>query len=301
MTRIKLERPLFSAVALSLMVAHAVPAPAQKQPQPQEQSATAKSAQPEVDSDVAKKAEEQRKKILADAETALQETKKALALLDENKTKEALAALELATGKLELLVAREPKLALAPVDTHIVIHDLYVEPEAVKRAIQEARKQLGDGEVQKARPVVANLASEVVLVTSNLPLSSYPAAIKSAARLIDTDKVDEAKVALRAALNTLVVTELALPLPVLRANVLLKDAEKLVENDKRTEKDNEALSKLLAEVRTQVQMAEVLGYGKKGDFQPIYEQIKEIEQKSGSGKSGKGWFDKIKKQVSGLF
>ena len=302
----KLKSILLSAAALSLVAAHGIPALGQEQSQSQstpaqEQSPTAKSAQPEVDANVAKRAEEQRKKIVADAETALDQTKKALALLGDKKMQEAQEALEVATGKLELILARDPKLALAPVDTGVVIHDLYADPDTVKEAIKEARRLLGEGEVQKARPLVANLASEVVFQTTNLPLVAYPAAIKSAAGLVDANKVDEAKDALQAALSTLVITGVVVPLPVLRAQVILKDAEKLTEDNKRTEEGNKSLAAQLDEVRKQIRMAESLGYGKKTDFEPIYAQIKEIEQKSSGGKSGKGWFDRIKKQVSDLF
>ena len=67
--------------------------------------------------------------------------------------------------------------------------------------------------MQKARPIVANLASEIVIETDNLPMATYPAAIKSAARLIDSGKIDDAKAELARALNTLVVTSVAFPLP----------------------------------------------------------------------------------------
>ncbi len=43
----------------------------------------------------------------------------ALTLLDAKKTKEALAALELAS-ELELVLARDAKLALAPVDVRVI-------------------------------------------------------------------------------------------------------------------------------------------------------------------------------------
>ena len=48
-------------------------------------------------------------------------------------------------------------------------------------------------------------------------------------------------------------------------------------------------------------MAELLGYGKKKDYNPMYEQIAEIENKSAGGKSGLGWFDKVKQQLADLF
>lgn len=293
-----------NAIAVALVAALAPTSPVLAEPesnQAQEQSATAQAAQPQVDSDVTQKAEEQRKKIIDDAVKALDETKNALTLLAENKTQEALAALEVATGKLELILARKPDLALAPVGTRVFVHDLYADAKTVKDVVKEVRKQLGDGRVQAVRPVLADLASEIVYETTSLPLASYPAAIKEAARLIDNEKTDEAKVVLQTALNTLVVTDVIVPLPLLRAHKLLEMAEKLAENDGRDSTQNEELDKQLAEVRNQIELAEALGYGEKRDFKPIYEQIKEIEKKSSGGKSGTGWFDKIKEQIADLF
>ena len=77
-------------------------------------------------------------------------------------------------------------------------------------------------------------------------------------------------------------------------------AETLAENQERTVKDNETLASQLAEVRNQLKMAELLGYGTKKSFKPMYEEIKQIEQQTAGGKGGKGWFDKIKQQLSDL-
>ena len=221
-------------------------------------------------------------------------------LLDEKKADEALAALERVTGKLELILARDPKLALAPVDVEVITFDLIAKLDTIKAVIKEAKDYLEDGEVQKARPLVANLASEIQIRTTSIPLATYPGAIKAVAPLIDAGKVDEANVALQAALNTLVVTTDVIPLPVLRAETLLRNAEALAENKERTDKDNKTLANQLAEARNQLKMAELLGYGNKKAFKPMYEQIDQIEEKTADGKSGKGWFDKIKQQLSDL-
>lgn len=268
---------------------------------PQEQSKAAQSVQPEVDAEAAKKAAENRKAILADAQAALNETRSALKLLEEKKPKEALTALERATGKLELIVAREPKLALAPVSSKVITHDLLANLDTLKSVIKEAKDYMDAGEIQKARPLVANLASEMVFQTTNIPLATYPDAIKAVAPLIDDGKIDEAKTALQVVLNTLVVTDDVIPLPTLRAELMLKNAEKLAEQKDRTDKDNKTLADLLKGAREQLKLAQLLGYGDKKAYKPMYEQIEQIEEKSAGGKSGKGWFDKIKKQLSEMF
>ena len=299
---IKQPQYTFSALALAVVVGLSGPALAQSaagsSPGAAAPSAASKAAQPQVDDKAAREADKKRAELTQDAITALTKTQEALTLLDAKKTKEALAALELASGKLELVLARDAKLALAPVDVRVIIH---ANVESVKKAVKLSRELLGDGEVQKARPIVANLASEIVIQTDNLPMATYPAAIKSAARLIDSGKIDNAKAELARALNTLVVTSVAFPLPVLRAEAAMAKAEKLAETDRRDAKQNEELSTLLSSVRTEIEMAQILGYGKKEDFKPIFDQVKSIEQKSAGGKSGKGWFDELKTRIQKLF
>ena len=293
---IKQPQYIRSALALAVCIGLSGPVLAQSAASPSAAapSVAPKAAQPQVDDKAAREAEKKRSELTQDAITALTKTQEALTLLDANKTKEALAALE-------LVLARDAKLALAPVDVRIITHDIHANVESVKKAVKLSRELLGDGEVQKARPIVANLASEIVIETDNLPMATYPAAIKSAARLVDSGKIDEAKAELARALNTLVVTQVVLPLPVLRAEAAIAKAEKLAETDKRDAKQNEELSTLLSSVRTEIELAQILGYGKKEDFKPIFDQVKSIEQKSAGGKSGNGWFDELKTRIQKLF
>lgn len=268
---------------------------------PQPQSEPSKAVQSQVDKQAADAAAEKRKKLLADATAAIAQTQQALKALEDKKNEEALKALADVTGKLELIVARDPKLALAPVSTTLVTYDLFASPDTVKAAVAEARHDLADGEVQKARLLTDALASEIQIRTSNIPLATYPAAIKAITPLIDAGKVDEAKAQLQAALGTLVITTDVIPLPKLRAEGLLKEAQTLTEKKDRSKEDNDKLASDLKAAREQLQMAELLGYGKMGDYKPLYEQIDGIQKASAGGKSGFGWFDKIKKQIAGVF
>ena len=302
---IKQPQYIFSALALAVVVGLSGPALAQSaagsSPGAAAPSAASKAAQPQVDDKVAREAAEKRAELAQDAITALAKTHEALILLDAKKTKEALAALELASGKLELVLARDPKLALAPVDVRVITHDIHANVESVKKAVKLSQELLGDGEVQKARHVLALLASEIVITVTNIPLASYPAAVKAVVPLIDKGKIEEAKAALLAALSTLVETRSVHPLPALRARLLLKRAETLVEDGQRSEASNERLETLLNEARQQLEMAELLGYGKKKDFEPLYAELKKVKQKTAGGGGGKGWLDEIKAKLSKLF
>ena len=266
-------------------------------------SAMTEAVQPTVDQVVEGKAFEKRKQTMDEAVTALAETKNALAALDENDTAKALDALAQVTGKLELLLARQPELAFAPVDVQTVIHDVFAGTNTIENLLDEAEHALKHGEVQKARHLLSGMASEIVIKTTSLPLATYPKAISAVAPLIDEGKIDEAKAALQAVLGTLVVSSsVAIPLPVERARAMLKEAESLAEKSDRSAEEEKRLGVMLDDARKQLEMAELLGYGRrKKDFQAIYDQIKAVKEKARSGKSGKGFFDEITASFDSLF
>ena len=267
---------------------------------PQPQSESSQTVQPQVDKQAVVAAAEKRKKLLAEAEAAISQTQQALKALDEKQNDEAIKALADATGKLELIVSRDPALALAPVSTTVVSYDLFASQDAMRAAVGEAKRELADGQIQKVRALVEALGSEIQIRTTNIPLATYPAAIKAITPLIDDGRIDEAKARLQEALGTLVITTEVIPLPKLRAESLLNDAQALAAKKDRTKEENDTLANKLKAAREQLQMAELLGYGKKRDYQPMYEQLDGIENASAGGKSGTGWFDKIKKQLSDL-
>jgi hypothetical protein len=216
---------LYTALTTALLSAAlliAAPSLAAERSKPQTESEASEAVQPQVDKQTADAAAEKRKKLLADATAAIAQTQQALKALEDKKNDEALKALADATGKLELIVARDPALKLAPVSTTLVTYDLFGSPETVKVAIAEARKALSDGDLPRARLLVEALASEAQIRTTNIPLATYPAAIKAITPLIDAGKIDEAKTQLQAALSTLVITTDVIPLPKLRSESLLK-------------------------------------------------------------------------------
>ncbi len=248
----------------------------------------------------AKKTTDKRKEIVAEAVSSLRETQDALKALDEGKNKEALASLAKASGKLDIVLARDPKAALIPIDVRVLTSDIYASLEAIKNARQEAQKLLIDGQVQQARAILTNLGSETIISTTNLPVASYPPALKSAAKLIDENKVSEAKDVLQTALNTMVVTDVVIPLPVVHAQLSLQKADELAKAKERTADQNKQLTDLLSAADNDIKFAEALGYGKKADFDSFHKQIEEIRQKTANGKSGVGFFEQVKTYMESM-
>src|SRR5690242_20419824 len=122
------------------------------QPQgPEQKSGETKSVQPQVQTEIGKAEAEKRATLLTDAQSALEETRMALAALDRGDRKAALAALASASGKLDLVVSRDARLALAPVSVDTVVYDLYATPDAIKTMVKQVRGDLSDDRIQQAR------------------------------------------------------------------------------------------------------------------------------------------------------
>jgi hypothetical protein len=260
------------------------------EPKSQESKATESTIQSEVEKSAAAK----RAQLLKDAQAALEETNQAIQALDQGRKDEALAALEKVTGKLDLIIARDPALAFAPVSVSTIVRDLYAGPDTAREAVMKAKAALDDGRVQEARGLLSALASEAEVQVTNIPLGTYPAAIKAVVPLIDAGKTADAKAALSAALNTLVIESYVTPLPNLRAKVILADAEKLAEKSARTAEENKKLHDQVEAARNELKLGEVLGYGTTDDYKPLYAQLDDIQKKTEGGKSGTGFFDQIK-------
>lgn len=243
---------------------------------------------------------QKRKKIIKEAVNAIEETKKALTALEHDKKQDALNALERAVGEIEVVLSREPNLAFVAIDTRVSIHDLYASLEDVKRAKNQVEDFLENNEIQNARRVLRDLASEAVVSVISIPLATYPQAIKDVVPLIDAGKVKEAKTALQIALNSLVVTDYIIPLPFIRAEENLIAAESLAEKKDRTEKDNTSLALLLENTRFQLNMAKVLGYSDKEKYELMHKQLDEIATKTEGSKYGSGYFNEIRKFLSEL-
>lgn len=243
----------------------------------------------------------QRKEIIDEAVSAIAETNTALQALAQDKPDQALKALARASGKLNIVLAREPALALAPIDVNVTLYNVYNSVDAVLKARKQAEDYLEAGEVQKARILIEDLASEMVISVVNIPLKTYPDAISAVVPLIDQGKIEKAKAALRAALDTTVISDRVIPLPLLRADVQLARAEALAEKKKRTEQENKSLKRLLSESREQIKLAEALGYGDQEAYQKLYAELEEIEGKTKLGGAGEGFFDEIKSSLQSIF
>jgi len=141
-----------------------------------------------------------------------------------------------------------------------------------------------------------NLASELDIFVTALPIGTYPVVIKAIIPLIEQEKFEEAKKLLIEALETLVLEKIVIPLPILRAEQTIIKANEIANSEN---PDKEELKKLVAYAKEQLELAEALGYGRVDiDYKDLYKEINEIEKILEGEESTKDIFKVLKEKLS---
>jgi predicted Zn-ribbon and HTH transcriptional regulator len=242
--------------------------------------------------------DERVKKITEEAVESINLVAKVIELLDKKEKDKALEEIANILGKLEVLIARDPNLQLVPVDVREQVVDFPGTIDDVEAAKTEVVTLIKAGEVQVARDIMLNLASELDIFVTALPIGTYPVVLKAIIPMIEQEKYDEAKSLLVEALETLVVEKIVIPLPILRAEQAIIRANELA-NKENPNKDE--LKELLAYAKEQLKLAEVLGYGKvEINYKDLYEEIEKLEKILEGDESTKDIFETLKEKLSGI-
>jgi len=237
------------------------------------------------------------KTIDQEAVAAIDETRDVVRAIADNRIVDALAGIERATAKINVLLARYPAAAMIPVTVEVNVIDLApVDRKSISNIVTAVNAAILELDFPSARVLLHGLTSELRVRTYNLPLATYPSALRDAARLIDQQKNKEASDVLTTALNTLTVVDRVDPLPLLIAQKEINKAENLADKDKDT-----AL-KLLADSRMQLERATALGYaGKDPEYDALNKSISDLEkQLKGNGNTLQA-FTELKEKLSSFF
>ena len=233
---------------------------------------------------------EQKQQIIKEAAESVTETQEALAVIEKNNPKRALAILQDVSSKLDIVLAKYPAmtLVLADIDTEII--EFEGNADEAQKAIATADDFLDDGKVQEARQILDELISEVRVTASGIPLKTYPAAIKEAISYLSNGKSSQAANTLYVVLNSLTQTTEIVPLPVLNAEILLTEASEVEhKQDLSKEASRTEVLKLADAAGDQLKLAQLLGYGDKDDYKLLYTAINKIEGVIHSEKSAATW------------
>jgi tetratricopeptide (TPR) repeat protein len=232
-------------------------------------------------------------KFLKEAIQALRYTNKAYIYLNDKKIAKAKDLLKKAIGELTVVLNSPNAPYLLPIDSTIQASEYLGDIKNIAKQISLAKIALNKHKLPIAREILNGLKSEIDIKTVNIPLATYPDAIKLAIKYLNENKISEAKDVIGMALNTLVNTDTIIPIPIIKANDLVVEASKIASKDKTQ------TIKYLDEAKRQLKIAELLGYTSKSDttYKMLKDSINNIKNKIGAGKDTSSYFDKLKAKL----
>ncbi|MDB5036934.1 MAG: hypothetical protein JWQ35_462 [Bacteriovoracaceae bacterium] len=234
---------------------------------------------------------------VAEAFSALEETRMAINALDQKDNQQATQALERAIGKLEIVLSKYPNLALVPIVVETNVFDLIADDKTIKSVTDQVHSLINNQEYQAARRLLRNFVSEITVSSMSLPMATYPDAIRQAAKLIGQNKTQDAKILLLVALHSIVVTEAAIPLPIIRAEALIDESNQMLNQ---RNPDRKKVSSLVDEASHQLTLTEEFGYAKKQDLADLRSELKQLRENIDRNKDDKGLIVKIRQSLEAL-
>lgn len=249
---------------------------------------------------ISDKAESQKgllKEVHKGASEAFWKVVNAVKFINDGKEKEAIKALQDATGKFDVALAADPNLGLLPVASTVKVTELLTTPEAIKAQVSIASKFLKDSKVQATRALIMPLQDDLTTKTTYLPMTTYPDAIKLATKMLIEGKKDAALATLETAFSTTVEEVSVIPLSLLRAEAMILAASEL---DK--EKDKEKVLVLLTAAQNQLEVAVNLGYTSKNasSYEGLTSQIKALKKEVKGANIVEKLYSKIKSSFKDL-
>jgi hypothetical protein len=242
-------------------------------------------------------ARQQADKILGqEAIAAIAETQRAIDVIKANLNSEALLALERASGKINVLLARNPATALIPVSQEVVLFDTAPEDiDSIAEIANAAEAAIVLDDYPAARALLYGLMSELRVRTYNFPLATYPAALTEAARLLDQKKNEEARMVLMSALSTLIAIDEVTPIPLLLAREAITEAQARRDNNK------ESALAFLDAARYELGRATALGYAAQDpEYKALKDDISNLERQVKKNEDTSSLFSKLQDRLSAI-
>ena len=222
----------------------------------------------------AEKKAEQGTQLVKEAINAIRNTQDALIYLNGKDKKNAINSLKKAIGGLTVVLNTQNPPYLLPVDINFEAYQFNGNIKTVSSLVKKAKVFVMENKLPQAREVLNTLRDEIVIKTVNLPLVTYPAALKLSIKYINENKIKEAKEVLSMALSTLVEVKTIIPIPLVKAQSLIVEASKIVKKDKK-----EAI-KYLDEAKRQLKLGKILGYTSTSEttYKMLKDKINNLEK-----------------------
>jgi hypothetical protein len=253
---------------------------------------------PELDKQRDEAEQEAARTLDKEAIAAVQETLGAVHALSRSKADAALEAIERATGKIDIVLARNPEAALVPIDLEVLIIDNVPEDwdeSQIANVADVASLAIDELDFPTARSMLRRLMSEVRVRTYQLPLGTYPAALKEAARLLADQKTKDAHAVLLTALGALVMMDRIISIPLLLAREHIDQAQAAAATDKGR------AQQLLEKAKKELERSRSLGYaGYDPEYLILKDEIAKSAKQLKAGEDTGPGFGRLKEKFAAL-
>ncbi len=228
--------------------------------------------------------------------SGLQNSIMALRALQANNKLAAKEALESATKSFNIALKKNPKLDMVPIDERITINDFTGDAKLVKHIKDAVVSLLKANDTQAARAMLQPLEDQLIIGTKYLPIKLYPDATKQAQKDLAKGDNKAAFGDIVTALNSVVTTNIIIPMPLLTAQDMILEASNIGKKNK-----TKAL-KLLSSAQDELEKAILLGYTKKHtkEYKSLEKEMNSIKHAVGGGNSVDKLYEHIKHSFDSL-
>jgi len=215
--------------------------------------------------------------------------------LEKGDTAKASTDLKTLIGKMEVYLTKKPDAAVIPINVAYRKVEMIDNVDTAQVIANQIKDAVESGYYQFAKVLLNGLTSEMIISTTYLPVADYLQGLKIAAALLDDKKVNEAMIIMQRTLSAVVVSDVSIPLPILKAEVIL---DKAAEIDAKDHTHTDQVLNLLDNAKYQLKLAEVMGYGKQDkEYKDLYAAIKELEKSVKAKENSGSKFDKLQKEL----
>ena len=244
--------------------------------------------------DATENANNRKVKLIQEALNSLKLTTDALKNLDEKKSGEAKKNIELALGKLEAILSVKDSPKLLPIQNSMLIKNFIGGTKEVEVVLRNVKKLLDNGKIQEAGELLTTVQSEIDITTVNLPMVSYPDALKLAVKYLIEEKPNKAKEVIVLALNTFTEVHKVIPIPLITTLELATVASDIAKDDK-----DQALKHLIS-AHEELNKAEIMGYLSKSTttYKELHALIENVEKEVKGPNKAEKLFEDLGKKLN---
>lgn len=213
--------------------------------------------------------------VIQEATNTIRQTRNAVTSLLDSNYSEAKYHINKAIARADLITLADNE-ARVTSEVNVEVIRGVNNVEAAQEIIYKVDSLFQMAEFQKVRYGIAQLANEIKITRESISIPYFLDALKTAEQHIDRRQYDKAMLALNRILSSVVIERSTVPLPLLRAQRMVAEIDKLLKREDLQQND---IKILLDNAEYQIEFAEILGYGKaENEYEALYEEIKKIRK-----------------------